>query len=223
MSVIEFLIFYDSGKEYHESYDSTLTIREFILDFLKKIQYEVRYGEVENAKKDFAFLYNGKILNSEKFLDEKIGNIMRGKKFVKIQFKNIGNIIGYVKSFDPSEASKYMTKEYQPGYKNLSYRKVNSGLNIQIKCNNEGCLAKNTIIYIPLGYVEEWHLQSIICEYCKHKVDPINFWIKDCNYVIKFDQEGERCIKGIADGFGNFVTFNDSKPIYFLRFKANER
>jgi hypothetical protein len=223
MSVIEFRIFDDFGKEYLISYDSTLTIREFILDFLNKIQYKVRYGEVENTKEDFEFRFNGKLLNSKKFIDEKIGNIIGVKKHVIIQFKPIRNIIVDVKSFDPSEASKYMTKEYQPGYKNLSYRKVNSGLNIQIKCNNEGCLAKNTIIYIPLGYVEEWHLQSIICEYCKHKVDPINFWIKDCNYVIKFDQEGERCIKGIADGFGNFVTFNDSKPIYFLRFKANER
>ena len=132
-------------------------------------------------------------------------------------------IIGDVKILDPSEASKYNAKEYQPGYKNLSYRKVNSGLNIQINCNNEGCLAKNTIIYIPLGYVEDWHLQSIICEYCKHEEDPINFWLKNCNYEIKFYQETERYFKGIADGFGNFVTFIVSKPFYYLRFKANER
>ena len=216
MSVIKFLIFDDFGKEYYESYDSTLTIREFILDFLKKIQYKVRYGEVEKTKEDFEFRFNGKLLNSKKFIDEKIGNIIGVKKLVKIQFKNC--------LFYPSEDSKYIAKEYQPGYKNLSYTKVNSGLNIQIKCNNEGCLAKNTIIYISIGYVEDWQLESIICEYCKHEVDPINFWLKDCNYEIKFYQGGkESSITGIADGFGNFVTFNDSKPIYFLRFKANER
>ena len=39
MRVIEFHIsggFGDIGEEYYESYDSTLTIKEFILDFKKK-------------------------------------------------------------------------------------------------------------------------------------------------------------------------------------------
>ena len=217
MSVLSFYVIeYGNGKEINVSYDPTLTVREFILDFLNKTQNH-RHHEL------FTFILGCKLLNSDRFLDKKIGDCIPPNGTVIFNRKR-QPVIG-CKIFEPSKGSKYITKEYQPGYKNLSYTKVNSGLNIQIKCDNGNCLANNTIIYVPLGYIENWYFQETICEYCKCcKLDPINFWLKDCNYEIKFIQGGqESSIAGIADGFGNFVTFNDSEPIYFLRFNAKKR
>ena len=174
------------------------------------------------TKDKSTFLYGNKILNREIFLDKKIGDCILTNGTVRAYEKD--EIKGCHKTFEYSKASKYITKEYQLGYKNLSYTKVNSGLNIQIKCDNGNCLANNTIIYVPLDYVEDWYFQESICKYCKNEVDPINFWLKDCNYEIKFNQKGkESSIAGITDGFGNFVTFNDSEPIYFLRFNVKKR
>ena len=222
MSLISFYVKVDDGMTNNVSYIKTLTIRDFIFDFLNKIQYNLIDGKVGSTIKLFTFRCNSKILNTKKFLDKKIGDIIGANSTIRFDRKK--PCVYGCKIFQPSESSKYISKEYQPGYQNLSYRKVNSGLNIQIKCNNEDCLAMNTIIYILLGFVEDLYFQESICEYCKYSVDPINFWVKDCNYEIKFNQGGkESSITGIADGFGNFVTFNDSNPIFFLRFNVKKR
>ena len=143
MSVLSFYV-NNEGKIENVSYDPALTIKEFILDFLNKTQ---------NHRELFTFKLGCKILNSDRFLDKKIGDCIPPNGTVKFVRKL--EIHGCHITFEPSKASKYIAKEYQPGYKNLSYTKVNSGLNIQIKCDNGNCLANNTIIYVPLDYVED--------------------------------------------------------------------
>ena len=212
MSVLSFYVI-EYGKEINVSYDPTLTVREFILDFLNKTQ---------NHHELFTFNLCGKILNSDRFLDKKIGDCIPPNGTVNFVRKL--EIHGCHITFEPSKASKYIAKEYQPGYKNLSYTKVNNGLNIQIKCNNP-CLAKNTIIYVPLGYVKDFQFTESICQYCEKEAETLNFWVKDCIYQITLcTMSGkESSITNIADEFGNFVTFNDSEPIYCLKFNVKKR
>jgi hypothetical protein len=219
MSVLSFYV-NNEGKIENVSYDPTLTVREFILDFLNKIQYH--FGENFGFEK-FTIKCRCKVLNTGKFLDKKIGDYIPPNGTVNFFRKQ--EICGCHITFEPSKASKYIAKEYQPGYKNLSYTKVNNGLNIQIKCNKGSCLANNTIIYVPLGYVEDFLFTEPICQYCKNKAETINFWVKDCIYQITlYTMSGkESSITGIADGFGNFVTFNDSEPIYWFKFNVKKR
>ena len=94
-------------------------------------------------------------------MDKKIGDCIPTNGTVNFVRKL--EIHGCHITFEPSKASKYIVKEYQPGYKNLSYTKVNSGLNIQIKCNKGYLLANNTIIYVPLGYLEDFQFTESIC------------------------------------------------------------
>ena len=214
MSVLSFYVRDCARSEdVNVSYDPTLTVREFILDFLNKTQ---------NHHELFTFYSYGKILNSDRFLDKKIGDCIRPNATVAFSIKH--EICGCHITFEPSKASKYIAKEYQPGYKNLSYTKVNNGLNIQIKCNNP-CLAKNTIIYVPLGYVKDFQFTESICQYCEKEAETLNFWVKDCIYQITLcTMSGkESSITNIADEFGNFVTFNDSEPIYCLKFNVKKR
>ena len=46
-----------------------------------------------------------------------------------------------------NNASKYLIKEYEPGYGNLSFRKTCKGLNIQSKCDRNSA-AKGVIFCI---------------------------------------------------------------------------
>ena len=71
MSVLSFYV-NNEGKIENVSYDPALTIKEFILDFLNKIQY--RYIDGNFGTEKFTFKLGCKILNTGKFLDKKIGD-----------------------------------------------------------------------------------------------------------------------------------------------------
>jgi hypothetical protein len=194
------------------SYDSSITIREFMLDYLIKNNLDT---------KDYSFKLGGKILNSNRFIDRKLDQVIQEGKEIQLYRKH--DILGSP-TIRHYESSHYLTKEYQPGFSNLSFRSVCNGLNIQTKCK-EKCAAYGVIIYIKIGYVEDWYLGSDkqICPFCKNKVEAINYWFKDCKYIIHFlGQEGERSIEGIADSSGKFQTFNENDYFWCLKFTVKK-
>ena len=70
MSEIKFKV-KDSGKIFEVCYDSSITIRDFILDFTKK---HAIYSSTD--PKIYTFKLNAKILNSPKFLEKKLKDVI---------------------------------------------------------------------------------------------------------------------------------------------------
>ena len=104
-------------------------------------------------------------------------------------------------------------------------------------CKNRNCDAYIDIIYVQIGYVENWNLNThlkdqVLCPCCRKMVKPKNFYFFECKYKIDYikeinlDEYDTGYIEGFAsnskyrhfdekeNGNAIFVelTFNVSKP-----------
>ena len=84
MTIINFKI-YDNGTIIHVSYESSMTIRHFILDFTKHYSK----GESIDPIAIFAFRSKMKILNSPKYLNCTIGDLIQEESTVLLARKHI--------------------------------------------------------------------------------------------------------------------------------------
>ena len=78
MSVLHFRVD-DEGNIINVSYDSSTTARNFMLDFLNK---HTNYATLD--KEVYTFQCNGKILNSNKYIDIKIKELIRENGLVRL-------------------------------------------------------------------------------------------------------------------------------------------
>ena len=176
MPIITFYVCYQTRKR-EISYDSSMTIRDFLLDFLKKNNLPVI-----NFESDYLFKIGDELLNNK--LDCKLEGVIEEDDIIGIYKVTSINLGGGLSTID---VSKNKTKEYEPARSGPSYRQGCNGLNIQSKCKNRNCSAYNDTIYVKIGYVENWnilqHLENqVCCPMCKKMVKPINFWF----YISKF-------------------------------------
>lgn len=211
MPIIHFSVEGANGDITPVSYDSSMIIRDFLLDYLKKYT-----DYVSLDTKIYVFRVGIKILNSNKFINGKIGELIREGSIVTFQRKQD---VHYSGGFMTIDVSKNQTKEIEPGYTQLSYRQTCYGLNIQSKCKNRNCEAYNDIIYIPIGYVENWSLSGhfkdqVLCPSCKKMVKAINYYFIDCYYKIEYIKEdNEEIINKTIDGYAShdkFKTFDEA-------------
>jgi len=198
MTIINFKI-NDNGKIISVSYDSTIVIRNFILDFLHNNSL------IETLdRKVYEFKCNGRTLNSNRFLDKKLEECIPPDITVD-----------FVRTKDICYAGG-ITKECKCADSGPSYREGCNGLNIRSICKNSNCRAYNDTIYVKIGYVENWNLSEhienqVLCPCCGGLVKPKNYYFYECNYQIDYvKKKGEEyyrdSIKGIA---------KDEKYTYF--------
>lgn len=193
MTIISFKVLTDFHGSYYVSYDSSMTIRNFLLDFGKKHSIDV--------EKYNTFLYKGKVLKNPIYLD---------KTLEDLRVKNQSHI--FLKLFSGGgpttvDVSKNLTKECEPAKAGPSYRDGCNGLNIRSICKNTNCEAYNDTIYVKIGYVQDWDLcqhikkKDVLCPSCRKMVKPINYYFYECNYTIDYiKEEGDELKDGSING-----------------------
>ena len=212
MSIINFKV-YDEYKNIQNnvSYDASITIRDFILDYLAK-----NWDNVSLDTNEFVFKIGAKVLNSR--LNVKLGDVIRKDSTVTVhRKKGIYYSGGGIETVD---VSKNRTKEVSPGKGGPSYRYASNGLNIRATCKNSSCIAYNEVVYIQIGYVQNWklfdHLEDkVLCPSCKEMVKPENYYFKKCFYKIDFIKDSDgKMEKGSISGSAssdNFKTFDEGE------------
>ena len=202
MTIISFKVVdtsFDIGVSYDVSYDSSMTIRNFLLDFGKKHSIE----EPLDVEK-YAFLYKGKVLNTPIFLDKTLEDL-RVKNQSHIYLRDLTHLVGAGPT--TVDVSKNLTKECEPAKAAPSYRYGCDGLNIRSICKNTNCEAYNDTIYVKIGYVQDWDLcqhikkKDVLCPSCRKMVKPINYYFYECNYTIDYiKEEGDELKDGSING-----------------------
>ena len=190
----------DNGQIIRVSYDGSITSRDFILDFTSK------YASISSTDTKLnVFIYRGKILNSPRFLDKKLQELIENDSTVKFVRKQVMHYSGGP-GLSTVDVSKNITKEVEPGNSGLSYRRGCNGLCIRAQCKNENCIAYNDTVYAQIGYVQNWNLfehleDSVLCPSCKEMVSPENYYFMDCYYKIDYiKNENGRMQRGSVRG-----------------------
>ena len=182
MPLINFKI-NDSGKIINVSYDGSITVRDFILDFTSKNTF---LSTTDSTI--FLFICGSKHLNSPRFLDKQIRYLIQDNMLVDFIRQQD---LKYGPGLSTFDISKNITKEVEPGNSSLSYRRGCNGLCIRAKCKNENCIAYTDTVYARIGYVQNWNLfdhleDSVLCPNCKEMVSPENYYFMDCYYKIDY-------------------------------------
>ena len=211
MSIINFKVD-DDGIVISVSYDASITIKDFIRDYLAK------HCNYKSLDPNQYYIYVGsKYLNSPRFLDKQLKDVIETDSIVTFRRKMEPHYSGGIETVD---ISKNKTKEVSPAKSAPSYRNGIEGLNIWATCKNNNCIAYNDVVYIQIGYVQNWNLfehleDKVVCPSCKEMVNPENYYFKKCFYKIDYikncDGKMKRdSISGSASS-DNFKTFDEEE------------
>lgn len=187
MPIISFIVEDEEyGKRHNVSYDSSIKIRDFLTDYLTKNHLHVTLDTSV-----YTFKTGLKILNTARFLEKDLGDLIGNGQVIFLIRKQGLHYSGGITTVD---VSKNITQEGAPSNSGPSYRRGCRGLNIQSKCKNSNCEAYDDIIYIQIGYVNDWNLcthlrDKVLCPSCKKMVVPLNYYFIDCYYKIDFLKE----------------------------------
>jgi hypothetical protein len=211
MSIINFKVD-DDGKVISVSYDASITIKDFIRDYLAK---NSNYVSLDPSV--YSFSVGSKNLILPRFLDKQLKDVIKTDSIVTFRRKMEPHYSGGIETVD---ISKNKTKEVSPGKSGLSYRYASKGLNIRATCKNNNCIAYNDVVYIQIGYVQNWNLfdhleDKVVCPSCKEMVNPENYYFKKCFYKIDYikncDGKMKRdSISGSASS-DNYKTFDEEE------------
>ena len=211
MSIINFKVG-DQGKAISVSYDASITIKDFILDYLAK-----HCNYVSLDPNVYIFKVGGKILSSQRYLDKQLKDVIKTDSIVHFIRKQDMQYSGGIETVD---ISKNKTKEVSPAKNVPSYRYASKGLNIRATCKNNNCIAYNDVVYIQIGYVQNWNLfehleDKVVCPSCKEMVNPENYYFKKCFYKIDYIKNCDGKMKsGSISGSAssdNYKTFDEEE------------
>ena len=211
MSMICFNV-YDNGEIINVEYNSSKSVKEFILDFTENNNFTTFDPNI------YAFKSDGMIINSPTFLNKKLCEVIKENQ--KVYLVRIAR--GGGGELSTVNISKNKTKEIQHTPNDIWYKYKNNGLNILSKCTNKNCIAYNDDICINIGYVQNWdiftNLDEINCPCCGNKVKPLNFAFKHCSYLIQYNIK----INGDYEGRTNKgTTISDKFVIFDIKESGN--
>ena len=182
MSIINFKVD-DDGIVISVSYDASITIKDFIRDYLAK---NSNYVSLDSNV--YIFKVGSKYLNRQRYLDKQLKDVIKTDSIVRFIRKKDMHYSGGIETVD---ISKNKTKEVSPGKSGPSYKYASKGLNIRATCKNSSCIAYNEVVYIQIGYVQNWNLfehleDKVVCPSCKEMVNPENYYFWKCFYKIDY-------------------------------------
>ena len=190
MSILNFKV-EDEGEKIDVSYDSSITVRDFLLDFLKK-----NNNYVTLDTKVYSFKIMGKVLNHPKFLDKKIGDLIRqGQTITFIRKKDVyysGDGFG-IDMADVSNEEGLVKKNYGKAAQKWNY--ITEGLNVTGKCENNKCEAYGQEVDCKIGlgiFDLVGDCDKVKCPMCQKEIEPLTCTFCECQYKI----EGKKKIKG---------------------------
>jgi len=164
----------------------TSLIKELLLEIFKK------EGKQDSANKflelDSIMIYAGRKLLKKEDLNKTVKEMrLINNNIIKIN--DTGNITGGI-GLKIVDISQNKVKNLSFAESAPKYRYVIDGLNIKSICKNPSCEANEQVIYIKIGFVEDWNLfqnvTKIKCPICETKVVPINFGFSGCKYIINY-------------------------------------
>ena len=213
MSIINFKV-NENGKITNVAYNSSISVKQFILDFTSK---NTDYISID--PQIYIFSIGSKLLNSKKFINTKIGLLIKENDVVDLSIKYNKEYGGELTTVD---ISKNKTKEFEQSENTPWYNIGGDGLNILSKCRNKECIAYNDEICINIGYVQNWdtftNSDKIKCPCCGYKVKPLNFAFKHCSYLIQYNIK----INGDYEGRTNKgTTISDKFVIFDIKESGN--
>jgi len=188
MSVLYFRV-EDGGNTINVSYDSSTTIRNFILDFLNK---HTNYATLDNNV--YTFKCNGKALNSNKYFDIKIKDLIRENGIVKLCRKQNIHYAGDfgVDMADISNEEGLVKKNYGRAAK---WNYITKGLNVSGICKNNICEAYDQEVDCKIGlgiFDLVGDCDRVKCPMCQKEIEPTTCTFCECQYKI----EGKKKING---------------------------
>ena len=210
MPIINFKV-NDHGKVISVSYDASITIRDFILDYLAKnsnnesLDLNKYYITVDTMK----LIYPG-------YFYKQLKDVIKTDSIVGLG----RSIVGGGGGIETVDISKNKTKEVSPAKSAPSYRYASGGLNIRATCKNDNCIAYNDVVYIKIGYVQNWNLfdhleDKVVCPSCKEMVNPENYYFKKCFYKIDYIKNSDgKMTRGSISGSvssDNYKTFDEEE------------
>ena len=191
MSTLNFYVNDDvKGKSIPVSYNSSMTIRDFLMDFLNN-----HSDYVSLDTKVYTFTVGSKVLNSNKFIDRKIEDIIpQGGKVLLIRKQELhysGGGFG-IDMADISNEEGLVKRNFGKAQK---WNYITRGLNVTGKCENNSCEAygKEVDCQIGLGVFDlVGDCDRVKCPMCQREIEPLTCTFCKCQYKI----EGKKKIKG---------------------------
>ena len=176
------------------------------------------------GKRDIFLLYNGEILEDSKTIG--YYGIDNSDTLIAKTPTPGGSGVNTV------DITKNITNECEPAKSGPKYREGCNGLNIKAKCKNKNCNAYNDIIFVKIGYVQDWNLNvhlkdQVLCPSCGKMVKPQNYFFFECKYRIDYikevdDEYDTGYIEGSASGrLYKYFDEKESGNATFVELKFN--
>ena len=162
-------------------------------------------------------------MNSQRYLDKQLKDVIQTDSIVGFNRKKDITYSGGIETVD---ISKNKTKEVSRAKSAPSYRYASKGLNIRATCKNNNCIAYNDVVYIQIGYVQNWNLfehleDKVVCPSCKEMVNPENYYFKKWFYKIDYIKNSDGKMKrgsisgsASSDNFKKFDEEESGKAIF---------
>ena len=188
MTILNFYVS-DCGEIKPVSYDSSISVRDFMLNYLKN---NTNYVTLDTSV--YIFKSNGKILNSNRFIDKELGELIRQEG--KIYFERKKDLCysgGGIDMVDISKEKGLVRGNYSKEAPEWNY--ITRGLNVTGKCENNLCEAydKEVVCKIGLGLFDlVGDSDQVKCPMCKKEIEPLTCIFCKCQYKI----EGKKKING---------------------------
>ena len=188
MTILNFFVS-DDEKKTPVSYDSSISVRDFLLDYLKN-----NTNCVTLDTSVYTFKFGGKILNSNRFIDKKLGDLIRQGGIINIFRKRDIHYSGYgIDMADISNEKGLVRGNYDKEVPKWNY--ITTGLNVTGKCENNLCEAYGEEVDCKIGlgtFDLIGDCDQVKCPMCKKEIEPLTCTFCECQYKI----EGKKKING---------------------------
>jgi hypothetical protein len=190
MSTITFTV-NDNDRDHIVEYNSSITCKEFILDYLKKFTDLVSLDTTV-----YTFKMGMKVLNSQKWLEKKLSDVIESGSTVRFIRKQGLHYSGGIDMADISNEKGLVRGNYNN--QAPDWRTVTNGLNVRGKCQNINCRAYGESVDCKIGFgifdlVRD--CDQVRCPMCKEEIDPMTCIFAECQYKI----EGKKKSNGKTD------------------------
>ena len=173
----------DNGQENDVEYNSSMTCKEFMLDYLRKF-----YDDVTLDTKKYTFKAMSKLLNIPKYLEKKLSDVIMPGSRVYL-FRKLGMSYSGAPSPIGLDMADISNREglVEGNYNSSApdWRLVTKGLNVSGICQNSSCRANGEEVGCQIGF-GSFDLVSdcdeVKCPMCKKEIEPITCIFAECQY-----------------------------------------
>ena len=193
------------GEVKNVSYDENMIVKDFIIDFLIKNNFHVTLDTNE-----YLFRSWTKVLNSPKFLNKKLKDMISSNSIVNITIKKERHFSGFSMEFIDVSKKHIMNQGILTNPPD--YRATKKGINIFANCKNLKCILWDKEVIVPINkdiidLVEEKY--NIRCPKCDGVTKPKSIGFYLCQYHI-YGTKIEDKVKAVSFDNG-IVDANDSE------------